>query len=41
MANPCDSSFILGAAAAFAGPAAVIVVGMVAGSGAVFMSGFP
>ena len=39
MANPCDRNFIRGAAAAFVGSVAVIVVGM--GSGAAFMSGFP
>jgi hypothetical protein len=40
MENPCDESFIRGAAAALVGSAVVIVVGMAARSGAVFMSRF-
>src|SRR5882757_9518556 len=39
MENPCDKSFIRGAAAALAGPVAAIVVDIVR-SGAVFMSRF-
>ncbi|HVR59444.1 MAG TPA: hypothetical protein VMT72_21745 [Pseudolabrys sp.] len=39
MENPCDSSFIRGAAAALVWSVAEVVVGIVR-SGAVFMSGF-